>query len=512
LIEYHDVDGAIRIYIPESAVCTPKYVATEFPMPGDNIRKECSLREELIRDIHENGHFGRGRTLESLSRYYYWTGMSKDVQDFVKGCKHCQRNKAKTHKRYGMIQPIPTPLRRWSTVAMDFIPDLPRSHSGYNGILVIIDKTTKRANFIPVKTTYTAERIAEIFYDEIYKHHGMPRTIISDRDKIFRSKFWTHLFSKFGTRLAMSTAYSPQTDGQSERTNRTLEEMLRSFTNNKHRTWDKYLTAAEFAYNNMVHEGSKFTPFYLDTGQHPLDPHASVFHDYVDDTMTTAGSVDEPIFNYDESAQRFYEQWDDDVQFATSKLNEAAENVRRRHSNKALDMQYKVGDRVWLDTKYLTLPNVDGKMTVRTKFDPRRTGPYVVNRVLSNGRAYRLTLHPGDKFHPVQPVSRLEPVTESIKFPDAHDQPPPVPVLDDLGREEFEVEKIIRSENRNGRKFYKVRWRGYGPDEDQWLPISRLRDNAQDLVDEFHTQQTAVISYVGSANLYCFFKQLFVQQ
>ena len=187
LIHFHDQNGFVRLYIPNTAECKPSKPHTEFPIEGEKVREKCSLREELIRDIHSNGHLGRGKTLEQLTRYYFWPGMTRDVVSYIRGCKACQQNKALSHKRYGMIQPLQVPGRRWATVTMDFITDLPRTATGYDRIFVIVDKYSKRIHLIPCKSTYTAKQYAELFYNEIYRHHGMPIKMVSDRDKTFVS-------------------------------------------------------------------------------------------------------------------------------------------------------------------------------------------------------------------------------------------------------------------------------------------------------------------------------------
>jgi len=155
---------------------------------------------------------------------------------------------------------------------MDFIVQLPLTRQGNDAIVVFTDRLTKRAHFQAMHTTATAPEVAKIFFNTIFKDHGIPKVIVSDRDAKFTSHFWKSLFSQLGTKLAMSTAFHPQTDGQTERLNRTLEDMLRIYATYKQDTWDEYLPAAEFVYNNSKQASTGFTPFELDNGQHPITP------------------------------------------------------------------------------------------------------------------------------------------------------------------------------------------------------------------------------------------------
>ena len=414
--------------------------------------------------------------------------MSSDVRSYIRGCRSCQKNKAVTHKRYGMAQPLEVPNRRWKHISMDFIPDLPRTVNGFNSIFVVVDKYSKRAHFIPVKTTYTIGQFAEMFYKEVFRHHGMPRKIISDRDPLWISNFWRHLCRKIGARIAMSTPHSPQTDGQTERTNRTLEEMIRCFVENKHKNWDKFLVAAEFAYNNTVHSAHGYTPFYLDMGQHPRDPHANAYAELMDSQVTVDGAseVPEPV-NYSTAAEKFLAEWRDAESFAHVCLKEARENMREIHA-RPKEPEFKAGDLVWLDTKHIKLPDESGNLSSRTKFSALREGPYVIDTVLPGARACKLVLRQGDQFHHTQPVSRLEPVRDSEAFPDAHVRYPPAPIQVD-GEVEYEIDHIVshKFDDKTGRRTYKVRWKGYGPEEDTEMSLARLR-NAAELVAEYHAK------------------------
>ncbi|KAJ9516246.1 hypothetical protein QJQ45_001132 [Haematococcus lacustris] len=220
-------------------------------------------------DAHTAAHLGRAKTLERLQRHFYWPQMHKTVQEYVRTCDKCQRNKATNQLPPGLLQPLPIPSRNWQQVSMDFIGPLPATPHGHTMIFTVVDKLSKMIHLIPTTTTATTHDTARLFFDHIFKHHGLPEAIISDRDPKFTSDFWTSLFHLTGTRLLLSSAYHPQTDGQTERANRTVEDMLRPYVNDHKTDWDQHLAAVEFAYNNSEHVGTGFTPFYLNYGQPP---------------------------------------------------------------------------------------------------------------------------------------------------------------------------------------------------------------------------------------------------
>jgi transposase InsO family protein len=159
---------------------------------------------------------------------------------------------------------------------MDFITQLPKTKAGNDTIVVFVDTFSKMVHFAPSKTTATAPDTARIFFDHVFKLHGLPRSIISDRDAKFTSRFWQTLFKTMGTRLAMSTAFHPQTDGQTERANRTLEDMLRAFVSYRQDNWDQLLSSAEFACNNAPNASTNMSPFRANYGRDPYNPYSAI--------------------------------------------------------------------------------------------------------------------------------------------------------------------------------------------------------------------------------------------
>ena len=251
------------------------YFIQDIDVPRLCIPKVRSIRLHILHDHHDApiaGHLGVDKTYAGVARSYFWPKLTQEVRRYVTSCDACQRNKSSNRQPAGLLQPLDLPGQRWEQVSMDFIVQLPKTKKNFDAIFVVVDRLTKRVHLIPTHTTATAPDTARIFFDNIFRLHGLPKIIISDRDSKFISKFWRSLFKTLGVHLALSTAYHPQTDGQTERANRTLEDMLRTFVNYRQDNWDDCLTTAEFAYKNSVQASSSYSPFYIDCGQYPITP------------------------------------------------------------------------------------------------------------------------------------------------------------------------------------------------------------------------------------------------
>jgi hypothetical protein len=198
--------------------------------------------------------------------------MKREIAKYVSECDTCQRIKASHLTVSGTLQPLPIPSWKWEDISMDFIVGLPQTSQKHDSIWVIIDRLTKTAHFLSVHTTYTAKKYAEIYLDQIIRLHGVPKTIISDRGVQFIARFWEQLQSSLGTKLIRSSAYHPQTDGQTERVNQILEDMLRACIIHYGTNWDKYLALAEFSYNNSYQSSLQMAPFEALYGQRCQTP------------------------------------------------------------------------------------------------------------------------------------------------------------------------------------------------------------------------------------------------
>jgi hypothetical protein len=225
---------------------------------------------ESEHDSRIAGHFGQDKTIELIRRNFWWPRMDETIIDYVQSCTECQKDKTACHQQYGLLQPLELPYAPWQSIAMDFITDLPES-SGCDQLWVVVDRFTKMAHFIPLqKDGKTTEDLARIFAREIWKLHGLPTDIVSDRDSRFTSTTWKAFIGTLGIKPRMSTAFHPQTDGQTERQNQTIEAYLRSFVNHEMDDWVDLLPMAEFAYNNSVTSATGLSPFYANYGYHPI--------------------------------------------------------------------------------------------------------------------------------------------------------------------------------------------------------------------------------------------------
>src|ERR1051325_4382026 len=271
---------------------------------------------------------------------------------------------------------------------MDFIVQLPMIKRKYDTIVIFVDKLFKRAHFQPITTTVTAPEVAQIFFNTIFRYHGLPKTIVSDRDAKFTSRFWKSLFGLLNTHLAMSTAYHPQTDGQTEQMNQTMEQMLRIYTNYKHDNWDELLPAVEFAYNNSKQISTGYSPFELDCGRSPLTP----------------GNISQP--SNVAAADEMITEWNNTLKFASDNLIQA-QNQQKKYANQHRRyFVFKLGDKVLLSSQNIQDPVGTGQPA--KKLSPKYYGPFEIKEVISE-TAYKLQLPVNWKIQPVFHISLLKP-------------------------------------------------------------------------------------------------------
>ena len=228
-----------------------------------------ALRGQLLRHYHDElGHYGTYRMLAHLKESYFWPKMSFSVENHVSTCPQCQLVKATTQKRSGLMSPLPVPKRPWEMFNMDLIVPLPDSN-GYDAIVVFVCLYSKMVHVVPTRTTVTAAQLAIIYLHEVYRLHGVSKVCVSDRDSKFTSAFWQAFHALLGTKLNISSAYHPQTDGQTERMNITLEHIIRAYFYERHDLWAEYLDAAEFAMNLHKSASTQFSPFQVVYGFNP---------------------------------------------------------------------------------------------------------------------------------------------------------------------------------------------------------------------------------------------------
>ena len=234
---------------------------------GDNK----NLHLKIFEALHSSaigGHSGFPITYAQIKKLFAWRGMKSDIKQLAASCTTCLQAKPDHAKYLGLLSPLPVPAESWQVISMDFIEGLPRSGAA-NWVMVVVDKFSKFAHFVPLLHPFTAQQVAQVFLDHIYCLHGMPSHIISDHDRIFTSHFWKELFRLASTQLCMSSAYHPQSDGQTERVNQCLEAFLRCFVHSCPKQWLRWITLAEYWYNTSLHSSLNRSPFEVLYGHSP---------------------------------------------------------------------------------------------------------------------------------------------------------------------------------------------------------------------------------------------------
>ncbi|GJV24040.1 putative reverse transcriptase domain-containing protein [Tanacetum coccineum] len=223
-----------------------------------------NLRELIMHESHKSKysiHPGSEKMYQDLKKLYWWPNMKAEIATYVSKCLTCAKVKAECQKPSGLLVQHVILVWKWENVTINFVTKLPKTSTGQDTIWVIVDRLTKSAHFLPIKETDSMEKLTRQYLKEVVSRHGVPVSIISDRDSKFTSHFWQSLNEALGTQLDMSTAYHPQTDGQSERTIQTLEDMLRACVIDFGKGWDRHLPLVEFSYNNSYHTSIKAAPF-----------------------------------------------------------------------------------------------------------------------------------------------------------------------------------------------------------------------------------------------------------
>jgi transposase InsO family protein len=420
------------------------------------------LRLQLLKSHHDNpaaGHPGRAKTLDLLTRGYFWPTMRKDVDRYVANCHTCQRNRTPRHKPYGCLKPLPVPHKPWQDISMDFVTGLPWS-DGFDAIYVVVDRLTKMRHFVPCRQTTSAQDLADLFLQGIFRLHGLPKSIVSDRGPQFVAAFWKRMCERLGIERKLSTAYHPETDGQTERVNAVMEQYLRSYVNYQQDDWNQWLALAEFATNNHVSEITNVSPFFANYG---FDPRLEL-----DNEKPPQGQPDI-------DAQGMVQTMDDifdhlRTEMARAQLVQAEYADQRRNPAPS----FKEGDSVWLNTR-----NIRTRRPSR-KLDHRKIGPFKVLEKIGS-HAYRLELPETVRIHNVFHVSLLSLANED-PYPGQHLPPPPPIEID--GEEEYEVDEILDSKRVCGRLRYLIKRTGYN--EPTWEPAQNTNDLRA--VDEFHAR------------------------
>ena len=431
------------------------------------------LRLQVLAAHHDApaaGHGGQANTHALIDRSYYWPSLRRDVISYVDGCEACKRTKAFRDATAKGLHQLSVPEGPWERLACDFIVALPPSEQDgvtYENICVVTDRLTKMRRFIPMHEI-TARALADKFIQYVCSQFGLPQSIVTDRGKQFDSTFWKRMCEGWNCDRDMSTAFHPETDGQSENANQFLEQYLRQYCCYLQNDWVKWLPMAEFAANNHVSETTKCSPFFANYGRHPrmgTEPARSL---PTGPLREKAIAADEKVQEMEEIHQHLKEQ----MRFAQARYEQ--------YSAGKQPPLYRVGDKVWLNAR-----NIETKRPSK-KLDFKNLGPFEVVKAV-NARAYRLRLPDTMHVHNVFHVSQLHPYKEPTIPGHQEAQAEPMPVMVDRGEggeDEWEVEEILDSRVTKAGLKYLVKWLGFSdPTEEIW---TNLLPGLDDMVLRFH--------------------------
>ena len=413
-----------------------------------------ALKRQILRRNHDTptrGHPGRDRTIDLLERHFWWPGLRKWTEEYVRGCATCQQNKTRTHPLRIPSFCISTKegTLPFQTIAMDLITNLPSSR-GNDAILTIVDHgCTRAAVFLPCKTTISGEGVANLYHENVYRWFGLPAKIILDRDPRFMSHFARALCQRLGIEQNISTAFHPQTDGISKRKNQWVELFLRHLTSNQQDDWSDWLTVATAAHNHFKNATTGVAPIEALLGYLPR-------LDYSGPPSMNERAEERTINAHQKRVQ------------AKEAINHwAGEPPKGR---------FETGNRVWLEGKNLKLPYQNLKLA------PKRYGPFKVTKIISPV-AYQLNLPPSWTIHNVFHAGLLSPYRETKQYGANFPRPPPDVIN---GEEEYEVE-AIRNHRRFGRQRtlqYLIKWKGYPEADNTWENHGDVF--AEQLIRQYH--------------------------
>jgi hypothetical protein len=428
------------------------------------IPNDRSTKLKILRSNHDDpwqgGHFGRKRTLDVIRRFYTWPGLANSVREYCKTCDVCQRMKVPRHKPYGLLQPLPMPERPWQDISLDFIVGLPpskRRRDVYDAVLVVVCRYSKMVRFIPCHNTVDACELGAILIDEVFSKFGAPRSIVSDRGTTFTSEYWGTLCYYMVMKRCFSTAFHPQTDGQTERMNQTLECYLRCYVNYEQNDWAMLLPSAEYAYNDSNNASTRASPF---SKVYRFMPQLNI------------NIEREPQERENEAARATIAEIDRAREESEALWSQAQRTMKAYYDNRHKERIFAVGELVMLAAKHIRTLRVSKKLA------DRNLGPFkILERKGQNAYTLELPQKYG-RLHPTFHVSLLEP----YHMRDACEPPEPIDIE---GGEEWEVEKIVSKKvSKNGVVRYLVRWKGFSEAEDTWEVVKNLT-NAKDIVEAY---------------------------
>ncbi len=428
-----------------------------------------NLRSDVIRWGHCSKvacHPGVNRTIFLVKQRFWWQSMARDIRLFVLSCSVCAISKTSNRPPAGLLQPLSVPSRPWSHISLDFVTGLPPSQ-GNTVVLTVVDRFSKATHFIPLPKLPSARETAVAVIDHVFRIHGLPMDVVSDRGPQFISKFWKEFCRLLGATVSLSSGYHPQSNGQTERANQDLERVMRCLVSQNPSSWSQQLSWVEYAHNSLPVSSTGLSPFECSLGYQP-----PIFQSMESEVAVPSAHA------FVQRCRRTWRRARESILQVGSRTKAQAD----RHRSKP--PVYVVGQKVWLSSKNIPL------RTVCNKLAPKFIGPFTVTKIISPV-AVRLKLPPAyRRIHSVFHISKLKPVFHSTINPPAPVPPPPRLVDGELA---YSVKRILDS-RRRGRGFqYLVDWEGYGPEERSWVPARDILDHS--LIDDYNRQ----VSSPGSA-------------
>jgi transposase InsO family protein len=414
------------------------------------------LRTKLIHEAHAQvsaAHPGKNKTTLLVGRKYYWKGLSNDVARYVDACRACRRSTTPRDRTPGYLHPLPIPERPWQHITMDF-KSFPLDKHGYDTLWVVIDRLSKQAISIPCYKTVTARNMAEMYIQHIYRHRGAPQSIVSDRGPQFISQFWEEFTRILGVKLKLSTAFHPQTDGQTEIMNQYIDQRLRPFISHYQDNWSELIPLMDYAQLTLPHESLGMSPFELNYGYAP-----STSYDW--DRPVEPVTARETINRSDAKAlaTRMHDAWT----VAKGFLQKAQLKKQHDVDQHRREVDFHVGDQVYISTRNWNTDRPSKKL------DHQMVGPYPI--LAQEGHSFRVQLPQSMKIYPVFAPNLLRkdksnPLPGQIHLPD-----PPLQVT---GDDEWEVHELLAVKLTRTKLSYRASWLGHDEDP-EWYPASDFK-------------------------------------
>ncbi len=403
------------------------------------------------------------RALSHVTRHHpalWWPTRERDVRRFVASCHVCAQTKSSNTPPAGLLRPLPIPSRPWSHIALDFVTGLFPLSAGNTVILTVVDRFSKAAHFIPLPRLPSARETAQVMVDHVFKIHGLPSDIVSDREPQFTSQFWREFCRQIGASPSLSSGFHPQTNGQAERTNQILGRMLRSLTSRTPASWSDQLSWAEYAHNSLPSSATGLSPFECCLGYQP--------------PLFTSQESKASVPSVEAFIQRCRRTWKR-VRSALCRTRTRTRLAANRHRVRA--PRYVCGQKVWLSTRNLPIQESSRKLM------PRFIGPFSIVKVLSPVAIKLKLSRQLRRVHPVFHVSCVKPVIRAPLRPSL--PPPPIDEVASV----YRVRKLLDVRPRGRGHQFLVDWEGYGPEERRWIPARDVLDRS--LIEDFYRSRQA---------------------